>query len=244
MKTMHSPILDLISQNKDLEKLLIDSFRDQKSSETTNTTVSLPPSAISKIEKLNADYDYSTKRIIQLIVKTFTYMEKYFQSEDQDFKENLLLMKEYLLEKTFSQSGLIKKSYVIDKRDSIHLKLIAKRLSISRNELISIGVLMVASHLKQHEKVYSNYVKKYRVQFERILSEVQKIKNAAIQDLDVNDQIVLMAERLAVHLEMQLIYYGKFEREGIWYVGPSDSENVDYVKLISELLSPSKPSLK
>ncbi len=244
MKSTHNPILDLINQDEHLRKLMVDSFRNQKSSKIIKSTVSLPQSIISKIEKMNADYDYSTKRIIQLLVQTFTFMERYFQNEGENFSQNLLLLRETLLEDIFDPEDLIKKSYLMDKRDSIHLKLIAKISSISRNELISMGVLMVASHMKQHDEKYNDYVEKYKVEFERILSEIQKVSHDATEDLDINDQIVLMAGRLEGHLKMQLIHYAKYQEDGIWYVGPSDSENIDHEKLLSELLNFSEPRRK
>ncbi len=244
MNKTHKHILEIISKNEDVKKLIAESFSNQKVIETTNATVKLPKSVVSDIAKLSAGYDYSTKQVVQLIVTTFTYMEKYFQNEKDDFRQNLLLMKDALLEDKFYPTKLVKKSYMIYKRDAIHLKVLAKSSSISRDELISMGVMMVMSHMKQNDEEYDNYVRKYKIEFERILTEIQEVKKSALNNLDRNDQIVLMAERLEGHLGTQLNYYDKFQQDGIWYVGPSDSENLEYGKLWSDLLFSSKSSRK
>jgi len=48
MKTTHNPILDLINQDEDLKKLIVETFKDRKSSETKKSTVSLCQSVISE----------------------------------------------------------------------------------------------------------------------------------------------------------------------------------------------------
>ncbi len=48
MKTTDNPILDLFNQDEDLKKLIVETFKDCKSSETIKSTVSLRQSVISE----------------------------------------------------------------------------------------------------------------------------------------------------------------------------------------------------
>lgn len=48
MKTTDNPILDLINQDEDLKKLIVETFKDRKSSETIKFTESLCQSVISE----------------------------------------------------------------------------------------------------------------------------------------------------------------------------------------------------
>jgi len=236
MKKVPNPLEVLIQNNPDLKKMVIESYKDQKGQKFTNATVSLPQVVISMIEKMNVENDIPTKRIMQNQVKMFTYMERTFEESRENFGEFLLDMKDDLLKDVFDPSDLIIKSYQIDKRVAIQLKLLAQTGSMSRNELISLGVIMIASQYQQYEEVYGTQVTKYQGKFERLLDEIQSIKREAIEELNNNnDQIVLMAGRLESHIRMQLAHYEKYQEEGIWYLGSKDSENIEYIDLIKDL---------
>ncbi len=241
MKNEHHPIESLINRSPDLRKLVIESFKDQKGLKYSNSTVSLPQSVISLIEKINVKNDIPTKRIMQIIVKAFIFMERTSQELGDDYKEILKFMAEDWLENVYDPLDLVKKSYLMDGRDAKHLNLIAKSAGISRNQLISLGVVMLAKSYDQYEEIYRKQVDNYKGEFERILTEIQSIKTKAIEELDSkNDQIVLMAGRLENHVQMQLVHFSKYQENGIWYLGSSDSENIDFNDLISALFSDKK----
>jgi len=237
MKQVPKPIAALFRNNPDIQKMVIDSIKDKKGFNFIKSTVSLPKSVIAMIEDMNVEYDIPTKRIMQMIVKVFTYMERNCEENHESFGEYIEEMWKFHLTETYDPSALVKKSYLIDKHDATNLKIIAKTGSISRNELISIGVSMFAYAYGQYEDTYMKQVEKFKHKFEHLQREIEKLKKEAIEDLNnKHDQIVLMAGRLESHVGLQLMHFSKYQKDRLWVVGSSDSENVDFLELIKELM--------
>ncbi len=237
MKQVPKPIESIFRNNPDIQKMVIDSIKDNKGSNFIKSTVSLPKSVIAQIEDMNVEYDIPTKRIMQMIKKIFIYMERNCEENHESFGEFLRELRKVHLAETYDPSTLVKKSYLIDKHDATNLKIIAKTGSISRNELISIGVSMFAYAYSQYEDAYMKQVEKYKHKFEHLQREIETLKKEAIEDLNnKHDQIVLMAGRLESHVVLQLMHFSKYQKDRVWVVGSSDSENVDFLELIKELM--------
>jgi len=238
-KKVPKAVQSLLREQPDLHALMINAFKDQKGMDSLKSTVSVPPIVVSEIKKIKNVYGVPPQITIHQIVKMFMYMERtYTEAEDKDdYNEVLRNVRDHYLTDVFITSDLVKKSYYMDKRDAKNLKLIAQASSISRNELISWGVLMLADKLKQFYEAYEKHVENYKKEFETILSSIQTLKSSAIVNLgNKNDEIVLMVGRLERQLQLHLIYFDKYQKDGIWYLGAVDTENKNYYKLLEDLL--------
>ena len=199
MKKPPKAVQTLLRENPDLQEMMINAFKSQKGRDYTKTTVSLPLLVVSEIERIKKVYGLPPQMTMQQVVRVFMYMERtYTEAEDEDdYNEILRAVSDHYLIDTFIPDDLVKKSYYMDRRDAKNLNLIAKASSISRNELISCGVLMIADKLKQFDETYEQHVAKYKKKFEGVLHGIQTLKGAAIKDLgNKNDEIVLMVGRM------------------------------------------------
>ncbi len=240
MKEVPKAIQTLISESPDLSNLM-SHFKNLKKADETKATVSIPRVVVEDIGRLKAEYDLSTKMIMHMIVKNHTHMESVWLEKGEDYYQVVRNVKDEYLVNVYDPADLEKKSYVIDRRDAANLAIIAKASSISRNELIAMGVLMIVAQLDQWDESYNEYVTKYRAGFESFLNQVQLLRSSALKEFgNLNDQVVLMAGRLERHVQLQLMHFDKYQENGIWYLGTSDSENVDYAKLIADLFGESK----
>jgi hypothetical protein len=237
MKKIPKALQTLLKENPDLQEMVITEFKDQKGRNLLKSTVSLPPTVVSLIEKIKEIYGLPTQTILHLIPRIFMYMERtYTETEGKDdYNEILRTVRDYYLIDSFNPDDLVKKSYYMGKRDAKNLNSIARASSISRNELISWGIFMIVDKLKQYDEAYEQHVAKYKKEFEGFLRGIQTLKESAIEDLgNKNDEIVLMTGRLERHIQMHLMQFDKYFEDGIWYLGARDSEKADYSKLITD----------
>ena len=238
MKRIPKAVQALLRENPDLQEMMINAFKSQKGQDYIKSTVSLPLLVVSEIEKIKKVYGVPPQMTMQQVVKLFMHMERtYTEAEDKnDYNEILRTVRDHYLIDTFFPDDLEKKSYYMDKRDAKNLSLIAKASSISRNELISWGVLMIADKLKQFDEAYERHVTKYKKEFEGVLHGIQALKNSAIKDLgNRNDEIVLMVGRMESQLQLHLMYIDKYQKDGIWNLGAVDTKNQNYFKLLQDI---------
>ena len=233
-------IQTLISENPNLRDLAR-TLKNLENSDETKATVSLPQVIVEDLEKLKTEHGLNTKMVMHMIVMNYMHMERVWEEDGEDYYKVVRRVKDEYLADVFDPDKLKKKSYVIGTGDAVNLDIIRRSTSISRNQIIAMGVLMIVGQLDQWDESYNEYVAKYKASFESILHEIQSQKNSALKDFgNLNDQVVLMAGRLERHVQLQLMHFDKFLEKGIWYLGTSDSENVDYANLIADLIGESK----
>jgi len=238
MKRIPKAVQTLLRENPDLQEMMINTFKSQKGQDYIKSTVSLPLLVVSEIEKIKKVYGLPPQMTIQHVVRVFMLMERtYTEAKDKDeYNEILRTVRDHYLIDTFFPDDLEKKSYYMDKRDAKNLNLIAKASSITRNELISWGVLMIADKLRQFDEAYERHVAKYKKEFEGVLHRIETLKSSAINDLgNSNDEIVLMVGRMERQLQWHLMYIDKYLKDGIWNLGAVDTENLNCFKLLKDL---------
>jgi hypothetical protein len=240
MKKAPKAIQTLINKSAD-HRTLTRTVKYLENSDDTKATMSLPQKIVENIEMLKTEHYLTPRMVMHMIVMNHTYMERVWQEDGEDYYQVVRSAKDEFLANVFDPDKLQTKSYKVGRGDAVNLSIIAKATSISRNEIVAMGVLVIVGQVDQWDDSYNEYVAKYKASFESILGEVQSLKSSSLRELgNLNDQVVLMAGRLERHIQLQLMHFDKYLEKGIWYLGTSDSENVDYAKLIADLFGESK----
>jgi hypothetical protein len=241
MKNFPKNLQTIIEADDDLQDLIINSIRGRKTGKTQKSTVSLPKSVITKANKICDEYGFSKKEMIHIMVQSFVGIERFLQKNPEN-KESMserfqISLADYFPE-GFENQELERQSYLMHERDVNNLSLIANTSKISRNVLISIGICMLSDKYSQFDEAYLEHVKKFRAKYKKLLKSIQDMKEAAVGEWGVsNDEIVLLAERLAMHTMLQIIHMEKFIKDGFWSLGTTESESIDHLELLKDLFS-------
>ncbi len=239
MKKTPKGMMEIFERNPELLKIITNNIEERKNLEKQKSTVSLPQSVIDSTKIIDEKWDLTKSDLMHLMVQFFTSLERNFLKGSLGGDALFEFIKS--LEDHYFPNGLIneplfKQSYLMNKNDAINIKIISRRLSMPRNTIISVFFMILSDQFRQYDESYDNHVRKYKKEFEKLFKAARHLKLSAMEDWDGKiNQIALMAERLESHIQIQLHHIEKYQKEGIWYIGTSDSENVEYADLLKEI---------
>jgi hypothetical protein len=164
-------------------------YEDPSRKRSVRTTFRLEKDTFSNMESLSKYYKITKKELIEFLVDT---VQTFADSSEQG--ESLLNSMD---NKTYGQTqkaDLIRKTQVISKKSLNTLNRLSKDTELSRDQLITLALIIYKTDLRQ---VHKNHEKALK-DINKLISKINETENALKKFLDPDDPVLMRFAYIAI----------------------------------------------